>query len=128
MTDALGAVAAATAGVARLYALDDVPPEPEHPYGVYSASLGRGDAYTLDADEGIRWGRVIVQTFGHTAASALALAEKVRAALVPVSLDLTGYDTTPCHAELDPGVVRDPDDDGVVAVTATFTFTATKET
>lgn len=126
MTDAMGAVAAATASVSRLYALNSVPASPTHPYGSYSASLGRGDSYTL-TDEGIRWGRVTVQTFGKTATSALLLAEQARAALVGVALDIAGYDTTPCRSELDPAIVRDPDTAGVVGVTATFTFTATKE-
>lgn len=123
----MGAVALATAGVARLYALNDVPDGPTKPYGSYTATLGRGDAYTLSA-EGIRWGRVVVQTFGNTATSALSKAEAVRAALVGTRLAITGYETTPCRAELDPVVTRDPDDSGLVGVTATYTFTATKET
>lgn len=127
MTDAMGAVAAATASVSRLYGLNSVPASPTYPYGTYSASLGRGDVYMLDADEGIRHGRVVVQTFGKTATSALDWAERVRTALVGKSLDITGYVTTTLRAELDPTVVRDPDDSGVVGVTATYTFTATKE-
>lgn len=127
MTDAMGAVAAATAGVARLYAIGSVPASPTYPYGSYSASLGRGDTYMLDATEGVRWGRVTVQTFGKTAASALAKAEEARAALAGTALAITEYDATPLLAELDPIVVRDPADAGVIGVTATFTFTATKE-
>lgn len=128
MTDAMGAVAAATAGVARLYAVNSVPASPTYPYGSYSASLGRGDSYLLDNTEGIRWGRVVVQTFGKTATSALAKAEEVRAALRGVRLVITGFTATGLRSELDPAVVRDPDDNGVVAVTTTFNFTATKET
>lgn len=127
MTDAMGAVAAATASVGRLYGVNSVPSSPTYPYGAYSATLGRGDTYTLDSREGVRHGRVVVQTFGRTATSALAKAEDSRAALVGTYLDITGYSTTPVRAELDPIVVRDPDDSGVVAVTSTFTFTATKE-
>ncbi len=122
----MGAVAAAVAGVSRLYGLGAVPTSPAYPYGTYSAALGRGDAYTL-ATEGVRWGRVVVQTFGKTPTSALAVTEAVRAALVDARLDITGYDTSPCRAELDPQVTRDPDDNGVLVVTTTFTFTATKE-
>ena len=127
MTDAMGAVAAATASVTRLYGLNNVPASPTYPYGSYSASLGRGDTYTLDDAEGVRWGRVIVQTFGKTATSALAKAEEARTALVGTILAITGYETDPLRAELDPQVLRDPDDSGVVGVTATYIFTATKE-
>lgn len=127
MTDAMGAVAAATADVQRLYGLNSVPASPAYPYGSYSASLGRGDTYLLDSSEGVRWGRVTVQTFGRTATSALAKAEEVRTALVGTALAIDSYSTTPCRSELDPAIVRDPDDSGVVAVTATYTFTATKE-
>jgi hypothetical protein len=127
MTDTMAAVAAATASVPRLYALNDAPSKPTYPYGAYSASLGRGDSHTLDSAEGVRWGRVVVQTFGHTATAALDLAETARAALVGTSLDITGYDASPLRAELDPAVRRDPDDYGVVGVTATYTFTVTKE-
>lgn len=123
----MGAVAEATASVPRLYPLGSVPPNPTYPYGVYTATLGRGDSYTLDAREGLRWGRVTVQTFGRTADSALAIAEQARTALVGVRLDVTGYEATPLASELDPTVVRDPDDSGVVGVTATYTLTAIQE-
>ena len=126
MTDPMQAVDTATADVPRLYPLNGVPTGPDYPYGTYSAILGRGDTYTLST-EGIRWGRVVVQTFAHTAEKALELAETVRTALVGTALDITGWSTTPCRAELDPNAVRDPDDQGVVGVTATYTFTATKE-
>lgn len=120
----MDAVATAAAAVPRLYKLNSVPPEPQYPYGSFSASLGRGAAYTLDQDEGLRWGRVVVQTFGRTADGALDLAEQVRAALAGKLLAITGYDTTASRVELDPVVTRDPDDKGVVGVTTTFTFTA----
>lgn len=128
MTDAMGAVAAATASVPRLYALNSVPSSPSYPYGVYSATLGRGDSYTLDGREGLRHGRVVVQTFARTGGAAVALAENVRAALVGSRLAITGYECTPLRAELDPTVVRDPDDNGIVAMTATYTFAATRLT
>ena len=131
----MGAVAAATADVPRLYPLNTASAQMEkdasgkvaYPYGTFSASLGRGDSYTLDAREGLRWGRVVVQTFGKTATSALAKAEEARDVLVGLCLTITGYSTTPLRSELDPTVSRDPDDSGVVGATQTFTFTATKE-
>ena len=127
MTTVPEAVATATASVTRLYALGSVPPKPTYPYGVQSSSLGRGDAYTLDAVEGLRWGRIVVQTFGKTQDSAVALAEQARGELVGSTLAVTGYATTPIRAELDPQIGRDPDDNGVVDVTATYVFTATQE-
>jgi hypothetical protein len=127
VTDLLGAVAAATASVSRLYPTNSVPASPTYPYGSYSASLGRGDTFGLDESEGVRWGRIVAQTFGKTLASALAKAEEFRAAVVGVALDIDGYDATPIRSELDPAVVRDPDNAGIVAVTTTYTFTATEE-
>lgn len=135
MTTAMEAVADATADLARVFPVnqvvgDDGKPKtkPTYPYATYSASLGRGDSYMLDAAEGVRWGRVVVQVFGETADSTDSKYEAIRDALVGVSLPITGYDTTSCRAELDPTpLTRDPDDNGVVGVTATFTFTATKE-
>lgn len=128
MTSAPEAVALATADVARVYPVNQVPIEPQYPYAAYSASLGRGDSYTLDSREGVRWGRVVVQVFSKTDAALDAKYEQIRAALDGTSLAITGYETTPCRAELDPTPVdRDPDDAGVIGVTATFTFTATKE-
>lgn len=127
MTALMSAVATATAAVPRLYGLSSVPPTPAYPYGSYSALFGRGDAYTLDAAHSLRWGRVTVQTFGRTADSATDLAEKVIAALLDQRLMVAGYACDPCRLELDPAATRDPDDAGVVGVTATLTFTATKE-
>jgi hypothetical protein len=127
MTALLTAVATATAAVPRLYAMNSVPASPSYPYGSYSATFGRGDAYTLDVSHGLRWGRVTVQTFGRTADSALSRMDEVVAALLDQRLTITGYSGGPLVLELDPAVTRDPDDNGVVGVTATFTFTATKE-
>lgn len=123
----MDAVATATEDVARLYPLNEVPKNPTYPYGTYAASLGRGDTYLLDSTEGVRWGRVVVQTFGEDVNGALAKAEAARAALVGTALTVVGYRTTPLRSELDPQVVRDPDTRGVVGVTATYIFTATKE-
>lgn len=120
------AVEDATVDMSRLYALNSVPAKPTYPYGSFSATLGRGDAYTLDSSEGIRHGRIVHQAFGKTATSALETAEQFRAAVVGARLAIYGWQATPVRSELDPAVVRDPDDKGVVAVTTTYTFTATK--
>lgn len=121
------AVATATAAVPRLQPLNGVV-DKTYPYGVYSATFGRGDAYTLDVSHGLRWGRVVIQTFGKTADSALTRMDEVVALLLDKRLTIAGYSAGPLVLELDPAVTRDPDDTGVVGVTATFTFTATKET
>lgn len=121
----MDAVAAATASAPRLYALGSVPDTPDMPYSVYSATLGRGDVLALTGSEGIRWGQVVVQSFARETENASDAAEAIRALLVGVQLDITGYSTTPCEQGLDPSIYRDPDDRGVIGVTQTFTFTAT---
>lgn len=128
MTSLMDAVTAATDGL-RLYPVGGVPAKPIYPYGVYSALLGGGDAYTLDSRHGLRYGLASVQTFGKTTASATDLMEKTTARLLDTSLDFDGYaPTTPLRAGLDqPAVNRDPDDNGVITVTMPFTFTAAKE-
>jgi hypothetical protein len=123
----MDAVAAAAASVPRLYALGEVPTAPQMPYTSFSASLGRGDALGLLGDEGIRWGQIVMQHFAATAANALDEAETARALVIGTALDIAGYDATPCEQEIDPQIVRDPDNRGVIGVTQTFTFTATKE-
>jgi hypothetical protein len=127
MSAVMDAVAVATAGLPRQYPLGSVPSSPPYPYGSHSASLGRGDVPTLDGFEGIRWGQIVSQHFARSASAALDAAEAFRSSIVGVSLDIAGYDTTPCQQPFDPAVVRDPDDNGVIGVTQTFTFTATKE-
>lgn len=118
MTALMDAVASATAGVPRLQPLNGVTNK-TYPYGVYSAALGRGDAYTLDEAHGLRHGGVTVQTFGKTADSALDLMEQAIDAL----LDTRLLDSTPLKAALEqPAINRDPDDNGVVTATMPFTF------
>lgn len=120
MTALMQAVATATADVPRLYPLNSVPPTPTYPYGAYSAALGGGDAYDLSSQHGVRNGEVVVQTFGKTTDSATDHMEKVIDALLDLRL-VSG--ATPLRAALDrPAITRDPDDNGVVAVTMPFTF------
>ena len=123
----MDAVAAATAGLARQYSINEVPASPQMPYGSHSAFLGRGDVADLMGDEGIRWGQVVSQHFARTLSAAEDAAEAFRSVIVGASLNIAGFDTTPCAQPFDPAVVRDPDDAGVVGITQTFTFTATKE-
>jgi hypothetical protein len=125
MTTLVEAVATATAALSRVYATNAVPPTPTYPYSVYSATLGRGDTYALDSTAGVRWGRIVWQSFGKTLQAALDQNDRAVAALLDVRLTVTGYSLTPCRMELDPAVTRDPDANGVVGVTTTLTFTAT---
>lgn len=135
MTALLDAVEDATAGVTRLYQLgiardamvEDDKGNVKYPYAVMSAVMGRGDVYMNEGSAGIRHGRITVQTFGRTADSALTLMESCVDALADRVLEVDGWDCTPIRLELDPQVNRDPDDQGVVGVTAALTFTATEE-
>lgn len=127
MTALMDAVTAATNTVPRLYPVGGVPTSPIYPYGVLSAVLGHSDGYSLDARHLVRHGRVVAQTFGRTADSALDHMDKITARLLDKTLAATGLQCTPCRAELDPAVVRDPDAAGVIGVTATFAFTAIEE-
>lgn len=121
----LQAVADAAQGsVRRLYAVGSVPASPAYPYGVFSAQMGRGDAYTLDATHGLRWVRVTFQAFGRTADSVLDVTEDFLAALLDERLVIGDLMTTPLTLELDPTPpTRDPDAGGVLGVTATLTAT-----
>lgn len=115
------------ANVQRVYKRREVPASPTYPYAVLTVTLGRGDTYTLEAEHGVRWGRITAQTFGRTDDGADQTAEGVTQALLDQRLTVAGWDVTPCVMELDPAETDDPDDSGVVGRTLTLTFTATKE-
>lgn len=128
MTTFLEAVDAATAAVLRRYPTNSVPPTPTYPYLVYSVAADRAEGYTLDSRHGFRFYRVILQSFGKPSlASALDIDAKATDGLLDQRLTVTGYDCGPCRLEVASAVVRDPDTTGVVGVTTTLTFTATKE-
>lgn len=114
-------------GDVRLYSTNSVPARPTYPYVVFSVIDGRGDALTLDGSPGLRWGIVAVQCFSRTLDGASDAMGVVRDALEGRRLDAPGFDCTPLTLPIDPAINRDPDDDGVVGITAAFTFTATKE-
>lgn len=127
MKPLLDATADALSPVLRAYQTNSVPASPTYPYTAWSLAGDRPDAYTLDATHGLRFYRIISQSFGHTLASALDNDAKVTDALLDVALVATGYECTPCRIEVGSAVVRDPDNSGVVGVTTTLTFAATKE-
>lgn len=122
MTVYMQAVATATAGVPRLYALNSVPASPTYPYGVFTAGIGGGEGYTLDGSvPGLRLGAVTLQTFGKTADAAFDHMEKALAVLMGLRL---ASGCTPLQTGLDrPAINRDPDDNGVVTLTMPLTFT-----
>ena len=112
----------------RVYRVNRVPAKPAYPYAVFSAQLGRGDGYTLDSSHGLRWGRVVVQVFSDVVDGATARMEAITTALLDKRLPVAGWDATPLRFELDPTPpTRDPDTNGVVGITAPFTFTATPQ-
>ena len=127
MTTFLEAVDTATAAVLRRYPTNAVPPTPTYPYQVYSVAGDRAVAYTLDSRHGFRFYRIILQSFGKTLQSALSLDQLAVDGLLDRRLAVTGYQCGPCRLEVASAVVRDPDTTGVVGVTTTLTFTATKE-
>lgn len=126
----LSAVHEATFAVPRRYPTGSVPKSPTYPYLVYSVAGDRAEAYTLDASHGVRFYRVIFQSFGRTLQSALDVDAAATEALLDRAfdpIDLPFYDCGPCRLEVPSAIVRDPDAGGVLGVTTTLTFTATPE-
>ena len=131
MTTPLTATATALAGISRAYKINAVPAPPVYPYLVFSAVFTNPDSYTLDANYGVRWGRVTLQAFGRTLDSADAIHSEALDVLLDQSLNVTDWDCGPCgvgNGGLIGAVVRDPDDNGVVGITTSLVFAATKET
>lgn len=121
------ALARAAAGFPRVYDRGSVPDNPTYPYVVLSASLGRGDAYTLDSTYGVRHGRVVGQAFSPLAAAARAAAEDVIDQLLDHALAFDpGFLGTPMRIELDPTDTESEADRGIEGVTFTLDFTAAK--
>lgn len=130
LSDAVDAQMPATlplGGPLRVYERGAVPVSPGYPYGVYAAILGRAEGYSLTGVHGIRYGSVIVQTFGNTFAGADAVMTAITGALLDTPLAFDGYATDPLQFNLEPAVTQDPDDSGVIGITAAFTFAAQKE-
>lgn len=115
------------AGVTRLYNQNAVPASPAYPYQTIAVTPDRTDVYTLEATHSIRTYRIVLQSASRTIAGALDVDEIATLALLDKRLVVDGYDCTPCRIELGSAMNRDPDDNGVLVVTTTLTFTATKE-
>lgn len=101
-----------------------------YPYLVWSITQDEPTTYTLEARHGTQFHRITWQAFGRTLASARDLDGDVADALLDQRLTAAGYDCGPCSTErggILGRVARDPDDSGVVGITSSLTFAATKE-
>lgn len=125
---ALAKVIAGRSPAPRVYKTNAVPASPTYPYSVMSVSADQARTYTLDATHGTRDHRITLQSFGRTIDAALAYDEAAVDNLLDRRLTVAGYQCGPIRIELSAAVVRDPDDQGVVGVTSTLTFTTSKET
>lgn len=126
----LDAVADALAPLPRAYEMNAVPQKPVLPYTTYSVADDRPAGYSLDASHGFRFRRVTWQSFAKTLTGARANDALATDALLDRRLDVEGYECGPCAADqggLLGAVTRDPDGGGVIGVTSSLTFTATKE-
>lgn len=121
------AQAALGAASLRVYAENAVPSSPTYPYQTVAVTADRALAYTLDANHGVRSYRIVVRSVGRSMTSASDLDERAITALLDKRLTAPGYDCDPCRQELGSALVRDPDDEGVLVITTTLTFNATKE-
>jgi hypothetical protein len=121
------AQAALSAVNQRVYADNAVPSAPTYPYQTVAVTSDRALAYTLDANHGVRSYRVVVRSMGRSMTSASDLDERAITALLDNRLSATGYACDPCRLELGSALVRDSDDEGVLVITTTLTFNATKE-
>jgi hypothetical protein len=121
------AQAALSAVNQRVYADNAVPSAPTYPYQTVAVTSDRALAYTLDANHGVRSYRIVVRSVGRTVASAGDLDERAITTLLDKRLTASAYFCDPCRLELGSALVRDPDDEGVLVITTTLTFNATKE-
>lgn len=114
----------------RVYEINKVPAKPTYPYVVWSIADDRPTGYRLDARHGLRFYRFTWQSFGKSLASARAVDRAVTDAVLDETFDVEGYDCAPCYAGVDSifgTPIRDADDQGVIGLTSSLTFTATKE-
>lgn len=118
-------LALAAAAYPRVYGPNQVPTTPTYPYVVVSAALAEARSYTLDSRHGMRGGLIVLQAFGHTLPDTAM--ETVIGALLDRRLQIDGYAPTPSRLSLAPVVNgAQAEDAGIVGLTATLRFTATK--
>lgn len=113
------------AGVARAYALGSVPASPGYPYVVVMVS--RDDALSPALAGGhdlVRW-RVTTQTFGRQVEQVEHFDGLAFKALQDQQL-VAAIECGPCDLQVS-APTRDPDDGGVLGVTSSYLFNATRE-
>lgn len=104
----------------RVYSVGEVPPTPVYPYRVVSVAAGDPRNYRTGSRTSSRFFRAAVQHFARYYADVAAVAERSDAALLDQRMLPTA---TPCRREIASPVTRDPDADGVLMTTHTYTFT-----
>jgi hypothetical protein len=124
VTDMVDAVIPA----ARIYVTNAVPAEPVMPYTVLAVTPDRPMTYRLSASHGVRVYRIILQSFARSYDGALDYDGDATSVLLDKVPVVTGYSCGPCVIEIGSAMTRDPDDNGVIGITTTLTFSATKET
>lgn len=108
-----------TAGVARVYAVNEVPKKPTYPYAVLAVSPAAPQVRTLDGS-GDPTGRFTVQHFGKSDDSLADVTAYTFAAFDGRELPLDGSPVA--WQEITTAVYRDSDDDGVLTITHTYRY------
>jgi len=114
----------------RAYKMNEVPKEPRPPYAVWSLGDDRPTTYRGDATHGLRFYRLTWQAFGKTLDAARSANTRFSDAVLDRLPVVAGYRCGPMVAGSDSifgAPTRDPDDGGLVGLTSSLTFTATKE-
>lgn len=107
-------------GPSRVYALGKVPASPVYPYVVMSLDTGR-TTNRRGGGPGRKVRRLVVQMFGRSVDSVLAVAEQIDAAFEDaVIVELP--DRPASRREVGANPYRDPDTGGVITALHTYTY------
>jgi hypothetical protein len=107
------------AGINRVYAIGSVPATPTYPYVVVGADTGTPGLRRVGGGSTRKERRVTVQVFGRTTGSVLNLADLADDAFEDKVL--SALDGGPFSMrELQTGILRDPDDNGVLSILHTY--------
>jgi len=113
----------------RVYAPDEIPDLPTYPYLVLEVIAAEPDGYTLDATHGFRHVEIVVQSFGRTTTGASDyLEDRFLYSVLDARPVIAGWRAEQIRMQIPPVPTADRDDSGVYGLTATCTFTASKET
>lgn len=111
----------------RVVDTNDVTQRPTMPYTVVSVSPAQTGTTRGDATYGTRVWRIVTQSFGRTLDGVLTFDQLLSDGLINKRPVVTGYQCTACELEVSGTPLRDPDDDGVIGLTNTYTFNTTKD-